>query len=113
MLSKKPKDLAAAKDLMKYLGSPDAENAFLKVYPSNIGAHSKADTASYNALQKKAVEDIKNAKHISQFLDRDARPDFAQNVMIPSLNAFFTNPNDIDNILKNVEAQKKSIYAQD
>jgi hypothetical protein len=33
--------------------------------------------------------------------------------MIPSLNAFFTNPNDIDNILKNVEAQKKSIYAQD
>jgi multiple sugar transport system substrate-binding protein len=113
MLSKKPKDLAAAKDLMKYLGSPEAENAFLKVYPSNIGAHNNSDTASYNALQKKAVEDIKKAKHISQFLDRDARPDFAQNVMIPSLNAFFTNPNDIDNILKNVEAQKKSIYAQD
>jgi multiple sugar transport system substrate-binding protein len=113
MVSKKAKDLAAAKDLMKFLASPEGENAFLKVFPSNVACHSKADTAAYNAIQKKAVATVSAAKHISQFMDRDTRPDFAQNVMIPAIQQFLTNPNDIDSVLKNIEAQKKSIFASE
>jgi multiple sugar transport system substrate-binding protein len=113
MVSKKAKDVAAAKDLMKFLASPEAEEAFLKVFPSNVACNSKADTSSYNALQKKAVEMVGGAKHISQFMDRDTRPDFASTVMIPAIQQFLTNPNDVDSITKNIEAQKKTIFAAD
>jgi multiple sugar transport system substrate-binding protein len=113
MVSKKAKDLAGAKDLMTFLAGAEAENAFLKVFPSNVACHSKADTAAYNAIQKKAVATVSAAKHISQFMDRDTRPDFAQNVMIPAIQQFLTNPNDIDSVLKNIEAQKKSIFASE
>jgi multiple sugar transport system substrate-binding protein len=113
MVSKKAKDVAAAKDLMKFLASAEAEEAFLKVYPSNVACNSKADTSSYNALQKKAVDMVSSAKHISQFMDRDTRPDFASTVMIPAIQQFLTNPNDVDSITKNIEAQKKTIFAAD
>ena len=35
---------------------------------------------------------------IAQFLDRDTRPDFASTVMIPALQSFIKNPNDIDGL---------------
>jgi multiple sugar transport system substrate-binding protein len=113
MLSKKPKDEAAAKDLLKFLASPEAENTYLGADPNNVACHKDADTSKYNALQKKAVELVTGAKHISQFMDRDTRPDFAQNVMIPAIQQFIGKPDDIDSILKNVEAQKKSIFASE
>ena len=43
---------------------------------------------------------MSKAKSISQFLDRDTRPDFASTVMIPSLQEFIRNPNDIDGLTK-------------
>ena len=113
MLSKKAKNPEGAKELMKFLGTPEAESAFLKVFPSNLACSSKYDTAGYNTLQKKAVDLISNAKHISQFMDRDTRPDFASTVMIPSIQQFLANPKDIDNLTKNIEAQKKTIFASD
>jgi multiple sugar transport system substrate-binding protein len=113
MVSKKAKDAAAAKDLMKFLATPEAEQAYLKVDPSNVACNSKADTSSYSALQKKAVELVSGAKHISQFMDRDTRPDFASTVMIPAIQQFLNNPNDVDTIVKNIEAQKKTIFASE
>jgi multiple sugar transport system substrate-binding protein len=112
MLSKKPKDIAAAKDLMKFLATPEAENAFLKVFPANIGCHDKVDTSAYNELQKKGAELVSSAKHITQFMDRDTNPDFAQNVMIPAIQQFLNNPNDVDTVLKQIEQQKKSIFTE-
>jgi multiple sugar transport system substrate-binding protein len=113
MISKKAKDVAAAKDLMRFLANPEAVDAFLKVFPSNVACHSKANTSNYNALQKKAVALVGSAKHISQFMDRDTRPDFASTVMIPAIQAFLNNPGDVDTITKNIEAQKKTIFASD
>ncbi|HEV7896522.1 MAG TPA: ABC transporter substrate-binding protein [Planosporangium sp.] len=113
MISKKAKDVAAAKDLLKFLASPEGELAYLKTDPNDVACNSKADTSGYSAGQKKAVELVGGAKHISQFMDRDTRPDFAQTVMIPSIQQFLGNPNDVDSILKNIEGQKKSIFASD
>ena len=110
MLSKSPKNEAGAKALLEYLGSPKAEDIYLKSDPNNIGASEKADTSGYNALQKKAVELIGGAKHISQFLDRDTRPDFASTVMIPALQEFIKNPNDVDGLTRKIEQQKKTIF---
>ena len=59
------------------------------------------------------MELVSGAKHISQFMDRDTRPDFASTVMIPSIQQFLNNPNDIDNLTKSIEAQKKTIFASD
>jgi len=85
-------------------------STYLKSDPNNIAANTKADTSSYNALQKKAVELIGSAAHISQFLDRDTRPDFASTVMIPSLQEFIRNPNDVAGLTKKIEDQKKTIF---
>jgi len=110
MMAAKPKNEAGAKDLLTYLATPEAVNITLQYDPSVIAANSNADQASYSALQKKAVQVIGEAKNISQFLDRDTRPDFASTVVGPALQSFIQNPADIDNILTNVEQQKKSIF---
>jgi multiple sugar transport system substrate-binding protein len=111
MLSKKLKNEEGAKKLLEYLAGTEAVETYLKSDPNNIAANTKADTSGYNALQKKAVDLIGSAKHISQFLDRDTRPDFASTVMIPSLQTFIRNPNDVDGLTKKIEDQKKSIFA--
>jgi multiple sugar transport system substrate-binding protein len=46
-------------------------------------------------------------------MDRDTRPDFASTVMIPAIQQFLNNPNDVDTIVKNIEAQKKTIFASE
>jgi multiple sugar transport system substrate-binding protein len=111
MVSKKAKNAAGAKDLMKFLATPEAELLFLKSSPNNVATHKDADTSSYSPLQKKSAELVSTAKQVSQFLDRDTRPDFASTVMIPSLQSFINNPNDVDSLLKSIEDQKKTIFA--
>jgi multiple sugar transport system substrate-binding protein len=110
MMAAKPKNAAGAKELLKYLATGPAELAYLKSNPTNIAANKTADASGYNALQKKSVELVSNAKHISQFLDRDTRPDFASQVMIPALQTFINKPDDVDGLLKSIEAQKKTIF---
>ena len=111
MISKSPKNLEGAKALVHYLGQPTSAEAYVKANPNNIAANSNSDTSGYSALQKKSVELIGAAKHISQFLDRDTRPDFASTVMIPSLQTFLNSPDDVDGLTKSIEDQAKSIFA--
>jgi multiple sugar transport system substrate-binding protein len=113
MLPKKAKNTAGARDLLKYMGSAEAENIYLKTDPSNVAVNSGADTSNYTSMQKQAVALTSKAKHVSQFLDRDTRPDFAQTVMLPAIQSFIDkhSPADIDALLTNIEAQKKSIFA--
>jgi multiple sugar transport system substrate-binding protein len=110
MMAAEPKNEAGAKELLKYLGTAKAENIALKADPTTIGASTEADTGAYTSLQKKAVEFIGSAESIAQFLDRDTRPDFAATVMLPGLQTFLKNPNDIDGLTKSLESQKKSIF---
>jgi multiple sugar transport system substrate-binding protein len=110
MMAAKPKNEAAAKKFLGYLGTPAAEGTYVKTDPTVIAVNTGADTSGYTTLQKKAVDFVGNAKQISQFLDRDTRPDFASTVMIPALQQFIKNPNDIDGLTKSIESQKKSIF---
>ncbi|CAM5670398.1 hypothetical protein SALBM311S_06022 [Streptomyces alboniger] len=54
---------------------------------------------------------ISGAKSLTQFMDRDSRPDFTSTVMQPALQIFFRNPKNVDSILSSVERQKKQIFA--
>ncbi|MGP3953268.1 ABC transporter substrate-binding protein [Streptomyces sp. 7N604] len=111
LMAKKARNVEGGKDLLKYLASPEAELIYLKSDPNNVAVNESADTSSYNALQKKAAELVAGAKQISQFMDRDTRPDFASTVMIRAIQEFINNPNDIDGLVKDIERQKKDIFA--
>jgi multiple sugar transport system substrate-binding protein len=110
-MSAKPKNEEAAKALLKYLASPDALTAAVNATKLPfISANSTAPTTSYTSLQKKSVELVSQAKNVSQFLDRDTRPDFASTVIIPAFQSFLKNPADIDGLTSSLEQQKKSIF---
>ncbi|MEO5982654.1 MAG: ABC transporter substrate-binding protein, partial [Pedococcus sp.] len=111
MMAKRPKNEAAALKLLSFVGGPDAQNLAVKADPSVIATNDKADQASYTELQKKSAEYVKSAKSISQFMDRDTRPDFASTVMIPAIQSFIKNPKDIDGLVNSIEKQKQSIFA--
>jgi multiple sugar transport system substrate-binding protein len=110
MLSKSTENVDGGKALLEYLGGPEAQNTYLASDPNNVGTNNGTDTSKYNALQKKAAELVGAAKHITQFLDRDTRPDFASTVMIPSIQKFIASPEDINKILESVEQQKQAIF---
>jgi multiple sugar transport system substrate-binding protein len=110
LMSKKAKNSDGAKALLKYLGTAAAENIYLKTDANDVGANLHASTAHYNALQKKSAKLIAGTKHIAQYMDRDTRPDFASTVMIPSLQQFLNNPNDVNGLVKNIQKQKKAIF---
>jgi multiple sugar transport system substrate-binding protein len=105
MMSAKAKNEDGAKALLAYLGTAEAQNAYLKSDPNNVAAAKDADTSGYNALQKKGAKVIGEAENIAQYLDRDTRPDFASTVMIPSLQQFIREPDNIPSILKSIEQQ--------
>jgi multiple sugar transport system substrate-binding protein len=110
MMASRPKNEAGAKNFLAYLGSAAAQELLVSSDPTIIATNTKADTSKYTALQKKAVDFIGNAKQISQFMDRDTRPDFASTVMIPALQSFIGNPKDIDGLTNSIESQKKTIF---
>ena len=111
MMSRRPKNEAGAKKWLGYLGTDKAQNILVQADPSVIATSQGADVTKYTDLQKKMLAVLKDAKEVALFLDRDSRPDFASTVMGPAIQSFIKNPDDITSILKNVEAQKKSIFA--
>ncbi|MFD1937941.1 ABC transporter substrate-binding protein [Nonomuraea mangrovi] len=110
MISAKAKNVDGAKALLKHFAQATSQNAATKLDPGTLASSSKADTSGYSALQKRGAELVSQATHIAQFLDRDTRPDFASTVMIPALQRFVGKPDDIDSLLKDIEAQKANIF---
>ncbi|WP_405811383.1 ABC transporter substrate-binding protein [Streptomyces sp. NBC_00210] len=108
---KNQKNLQSAKDLLKWLATGKAEDIYLASDPNNVAVSEAADISKYSPLQKKAVELVSGAKQISQFLDRDTRPDFASTVMIPAIQTFINKPKDVDGLVNSIERQKKTIFA--
>lgn len=108
LLSKKGGQNQTAKDFLAFMGTPEAQNAYYNVDPSNIATAKGADTSKFSPLNKKCADAIANAKHISQFFDRDALPAMANNVMIPALQSFIKDGT-VD--IKNLESQAAALYA--
>ncbi|MCW7947303.1 sugar ABC transporter substrate-binding protein [Streptomyces hygroscopicus] len=111
MVSKAPKNHAGVVKFLEFLGTPEAEQIYLKSDSSVVAASSRADTSSYTALQKKAYAMISAAKHLTQYMDRDSRPDFTSTVMQPAMQTFIRDPKGVDSLLSSIERQKKTIFA--
>jgi multiple sugar transport system substrate-binding protein len=105
-----PENEEGAKDFLSFIPSVEAADALSAAGFPLIWANSNADLSALQPIQQEAAEFIAQQASIAQFLDRDTRPDFASTVMIPSLQEFIKNPNDVDGLTKSIEEQKKSIF---
>jgi multiple sugar transport system substrate-binding protein len=97
MLSKRSQtlnnDLATAKSYLEFWAKGSTQVTMWQSAPGFIPAANDADPSSFPALTKKAVQIVSQAKRITQFFDRDSRPDYAgPNGMQQFLLNFLANP---------------------
>ncbi len=105
------KNQEAGKAMAKWLGSAAAADAGNEGADAPfIAANTGASTSAYTDLQKKSAEVVGAAANIAQFMDRDTNADFANTVMIPSIQAFLKDPNDIDGVTASIQEQAASIF---
>jgi multiple sugar transport system substrate-binding protein len=112
MMAAAPQNPEAAKELLYFIGTADAQEAYLAVDPSVIGAANDVDTSLYSPLQQKVLEAVTAAPTVTQFLDRDTSPEFASNVAGQAFADFLADPSSIDGILEEVQAQAEVIFAE-
>ena len=87
------KDLGQAKAFLEFFAKGSSQITMFKSAQGAIPTANDADTSTYSALQKKAVQLVSSAQKITQFFDRDSRPDFAgPNGMQSFLLTFLANP---------------------
>jgi multiple sugar transport system substrate-binding protein len=112
MLPKKAKNKDAAKEVLKYIGTKDAEANFLKTDHWDVGIANGLVAPTYNAIQKKSAATIAQKKAVSQFMDRDTVPDMAT-AMIKLIQQFIDSPSKstITSIQKSAESQAKDIFS--
>src|SRR5215217_2596735 len=102
MMAKSPKNADAAKEFLYYIGTADAQQAYLAKDPSVIGAAQDIDKSIFSPLQLKALEAVSAAPTVTQFLDRDTSPEFASNVAGQAFADFIADPTSIDSILEDM-----------
>jgi multiple sugar transport system substrate-binding protein len=86
-------DMANAKAYLSFWAKGATQVLMYKANNGFIPAASDADTTQYDVLTQKAVSIVSAAQKITQFLDRDTRPDFAgANGMQSFLLKFLQNP---------------------
>lgn len=111
MLSKKAKNTDAAKAILEYIGTGEAEAAYLKTDQWDVGLANGLQVPTYNAIQKKSVAEISKCKAVAQFMDRDSDPAMAT-AMISIIQKFIDDPStgNIASLQNSAERQAKAIY---
>jgi multiple sugar transport system substrate-binding protein len=111
MLPAKAKNPDGAKEVLKYLGTADAEKTFLKTDHWDVGLATGLIAPTYNDIQKKSVDAIAACKAVSQIMYRDTVPDMAT-AMISLIQKFIDDPSsgNISSIQKSAEDQAKTIF---
>jgi multiple sugar transport system substrate-binding protein len=115
MLIANPKNPDAAKAFLKCVGSPEAQVAYV-TSPGigSVAVSPLADDSKYTDAQKLNAAVLKSAGNIAQFLDRDARADFAgPSGMQGFLLTFLSDPGlDLDKFLGEIQAYYDSLPPQ-
>jgi multiple sugar transport system substrate-binding protein len=106
-----PRNAAAARAFLEYLASGEAQTTFVTRNPSRIATASDADRSGWTPYQRRMAEVIADAGRITQFFDRDTRPDFAGPSGMQSFLAdFLAEPGqDLDALLADVQAYWDSL----
>ena len=81
MVSKKSptlsNDMGQAKAFMQFMAKGSSQIIYFQHAPGAIPTASDADQSTYSALTKKAAQIVSQAQKITQYFDRDSRPDFS------------------------------------
>jgi multiple sugar transport system substrate-binding protein len=115
MLSKSPKNIDAAKAFLRCAAAPASQVVYVTTPGiGSVAVSPEADTSKYTDVQKMSAEVLKNAGNIAQFLDRDARADFAgPSGMQGFLKSFLNNPSqDLDSFLGSIQTYYDSLPPQ-
>lgn len=99
------------KDFIKFAGDKEGMQAMLDTGVPMTSANKNQDTSSYDAFQKQQANVMSQAKYITQFLDRDTRPDFAGPVVGPAIQSWYKNPKDVNKIVDSLQAQWDALPA--
>jgi len=102
---------AVGKDFLKFAGDKEGMQAMLDTGVPMTSANKNQDTSSYDAFQKQQANVMSQAKYITQFLDRDTRPDFAGPVVGPAIQSWYKNPKDVNKIVDSLQAQWEALPA--
>jgi multiple sugar transport system substrate-binding protein len=104
-------DLGQAKAFMEFVAKGSTQVTYWKNAPGSIPTANDADTSQYSALTKKAVDIVSKAQKITQYFDRDSRPDFSgPNGMQGFLLSFLSNPSgDTTNLQKQMQTFWESL----
>jgi multiple sugar transport system substrate-binding protein len=111
-VSAKAKNSAAAVKVLEYVGTGAAEANYLKYDQWDVALAQGASVPTYNAIQTKSVQAISACKSVSQFMDRDSDPGFADNTVAAAIDKFINDPSNgsIKSIQSSLEAQAKSVF---
>jgi len=93
------------KDLIKFAGDVEGMQAMLDTGVPMTSANNNQDTSSYDPFQSQQLAVMNEAKYITQFLDRDTRPDFAGPIVGPAIQDWFKDTSSTDSMLESLQAQ--------
>ena len=98
-------DLPNAKAFMAFLAHGSTQLIYAKANTSGIATANDVDVSQYTPLQKHQAQVIAGAKKLTQFLDRDTKPEFSgQNGMQAFLTDFLQKPDqDLDPFLAKIQ----------
>jgi multiple sugar transport system substrate-binding protein len=93
------------KDFIKFAGDMEGVQAMLDTDVPMTSANNGQDKSSYDAFQEAQQAVMDEAKYITQFLDRDTRPDFAGPIVGPAFQSWFKDPSSTNDILESLQSQ--------
>jgi len=93
------------KDFIKFAGDMEGVQAMLDTGVPMTSANNGQDKSSYDAFQQAQQAVMDEAKYITQFLDRDTRPDFAGPIVGPAFQSWFKDPSSTNDILESLQSQ--------
>jgi multiple sugar transport system substrate-binding protein len=102
---------AGGADLAKFAGDIEGVQAMLDTGIPMTSANNGQDRSTYDAFQLQQVAVMDEAKYITQFLDRDTRPDFAGPIIGPAFQSWFKDPSSTDSILESLQSQWDALPA--
>jgi multiple sugar transport system substrate-binding protein/raffinose/stachyose/melibiose transport system substrate-binding protein len=97
-----------AKEFIKYIGSAEWQEYTAKEL-NRLPTNNDVDLSIFSGSQQKGIEMINSADYVAQFYDRDTTPEMAD-VGMNGFMEFWQNPDNIDDILKRLEAKRAELF---
>jgi multiple sugar transport system substrate-binding protein len=104
-VAKNGENLGGGQEFVKFAASMEGVQAQLDTGIPLTSANNGQDTSAFDGFQQQQLAVMGEAKYITQFLDRDTRPDFAGPIVGPAFQSWFKDPSSTNDILESLQSQ--------